>query len=94
MFADTAKAENNHYFEHSFAWPRYFVVNGKPDTTWDPAPSIHFRHHKKANIAWTDAHVTAEKMARYDGLDEDVRNAVQMDIGWFEPMDNTPFDLE
>jgi prepilin-type N-terminal cleavage/methylation domain-containing protein len=95
MFADTAMGKFGDYLiEYSFAEPRYFVVTGKPETTWDPAPSIHFRHLHKAVIAWSDTHTSFEKMGRYGGVNEDGLQPSTMHLGWFEPMDNSMFDLE
>lgn len=116
MFADTAMAKMpGFYIEHSFAEPRYFVLNGKPFVSrarlvklhyltvdrppaaqprWGPNPSIHFRHRSLANIGWTDGHVSSEKMGRYDGLNNDGLRPADMELGWFEPMDNTLFDLK
>lgn len=100
MFADTATvkrfAEDNqdHLIKYSFAEPRYFSVNGVPDNTWDPDPSLHFRHRKNANIGYADGHVDNKKIAKYDNYNRDVSNPTPHDIGWFEPMDNSKFDLE
>ncbi|MEN6383681.1 MAG: prepilin-type N-terminal cleavage/methylation domain-containing protein [Phycisphaerales bacterium] len=97
MFADTAFLKNDNYVEFSFAEPRYFVIDGEPAIEaggWEPSPSIHFRHRKNANIGWADGHVDARKMGKYNGTNEDnVRWAI-MNLGWFEPIDNTLFDLK
>ena len=96
MFADTAMAKQGRYIEYSFAEPRYFVVNGVPvtDSGWNPTPSIHFRHRGRANVGWVDGHVTSERMADYDGVNPDGVRPAEMNLGWFEPMDNTLFDLK
>jgi prepilin-type N-terminal cleavage/methylation domain-containing protein len=95
MFADTAMGKAGGYLiEYSFAEPRYFLVAGEPDMTWDPDPSIHFRHRRKATIAWSDAHTSYEKMGKYDGFNEDGLQPSTMNLGWFEPMDNSMFDLK
>lgn len=102
MFADTAmtKLDNGspYYLEYSFAEPRYFVINGKPDTTdtiWGcPSPSIHFRHRDRANIGWTDGHIDSRRMAKFEALNAYGVKSANMMIGWFEPVDNTPFDLK
>ena len=98
MFADTAMAKlgHYHYIEYPFAEPRYFVVNGEPvvDSGWNPSPSIHFRHRGQANVGWADGHVSSEKMGRYDGINYGGVRPADMDLGWFEPMDNTSFDLK
>jgi len=96
MFADTAMAKLNNFVEHSFAEPRFFVVDGLPvtDSGWDPSPSIHFRHWDKANVGWVDGHVSSEKMGKYNGLNPDGTRPARMNLGWFEPMNNTHFDLK
>jgi prepilin-type N-terminal cleavage/methylation domain-containing protein/prepilin-type processing-associated H-X9-DG protein len=94
MFADTAMAKQASYVEYSFAEPRFFLRDGQFETTWTPSPSIHFRHRKTASIGWADGHSSSERIARYDGLNEDGTDPTAMDLGWFEPMDNTMFDLE
>lgn len=95
IFADTAMGKfGNYLIEHSFAEPRYYVVGGKEEKTWDPAPSIHFRHRLQAAIAWSDVHTSFEKIGDYEGYNEDGLQPSSMDLGWFEPMDNSMFDLE
>lgn len=96
MFADTAMAKTGFYIEYSFAEPRYFVVDGEPviDSGWDPSPSIHFRHRGRANVGWADGHVSSKKMGKYDGINDDGTRPATMDLGWFEPMDNSLFDLK
>ena len=93
MFADTAMAESDCYTEYSFAIPRYFVVDGVSviDTGWDPDPSIHFRHRNRANIGWVDGSVTSKKMGKYE---ETNQADIKMKLGWFEPINNTMFDLK
>jgi prepilin-type processing-associated H-X9-DG protein/prepilin-type N-terminal cleavage/methylation domain-containing protein len=95
MFADTAMHLDNSYIQYSFAEPRYFVFNGEAETEggWDPWPSIHFRHRGKANIVWVDGHVSSEKMAGYFRQKNNVQPS-DWDLGWFEPMDNSLFDLK
>lgn len=96
MFADTAMAELDYYTEYSFAIPRYFVANGEPviNTGWDPDPSIHFRHRGRANIGWVDGSVASKKMGKYEGTNKAGIKMKDMKLGWFEPMNNTMFDLK
>ena len=94
MFADTAMAKFASLTEYSFAEPRFFLIYGRPNTAWDPSPSIHFRHLAQANVGWADAHVGSQKMGQYDGVNEDGTKPSEMNLGWFEPMDNSMFDLE
>lgn len=95
MFADTAMIDDGDYIEYSFAEPRYFIAEGKPVTDgWDPAPSIHFRHRKKASVAWADGHASSEKIGKSDVVNPDGAKPHKMNIGWFEPMDNSLFNLK
>jgi len=98
MFTDTAMATMGngkpYYLECSFAEPRYFVINRKPEPIWDPFPSIHFRHRGYANVGWVDGHVSSKKMAKFNGVNSDGVKPAEMNLGWFEPMDNSMFDLE
>jgi prepilin-type processing-associated H-X9-DG protein/prepilin-type N-terminal cleavage/methylation domain-containing protein len=101
MFADTAFSQdykgNQYLIEYSFAEPPFSVVNGKPDVDGDygyPSPSIHFRHYGSANVGWVDGHVEAKPMAKPVLGDSYTAEMAKMNIGWFEPVDNTLFDLE
>lgn len=99
MFADTAMTKPDsgqpYYLEYSFAEPYYFVVNGKPDASWgQPSPSIHFRHNGKANVAWSDGHVTAEAIAPESSINAYGIQSYDVLIGWFDPLDNRLFDLK
>ena len=101
MFADTAlerlDAETPYYIEYSFTEPRYFIHNGQEQPNWpDPSPSIHFRHIGRANTGWTDGHVDNRKMALYQSQNTIYGNIdfLSMELGWFEPLDNTMFDLK
>jgi len=99
IFADTAMTKSNgdgsgYYLEYSFAEPRYFLVGGLVDAQWDPSPSIHFRHRSRANVGWADGHVDARKMGKFDEVNVYGVKSSDMMIGWFEPMDNSLFDLQ
>jgi prepilin-type processing-associated H-X9-DG protein/prepilin-type N-terminal cleavage/methylation domain-containing protein len=94
MFADTAFNQKGSLIEYSFAEPPYFVMNGQLLTDMYPLPSIHFRHRGQANIGWSDGHVDSRKKADYKGSNAYNEDFDRMDIGWFEPVDNSLFDLE
>ena len=98
VFADAAMVKlvngGECYTEYSFAEPRYFVMYGDAGTnSWEPSPSIHFRHRRQASVGWADGHVSSEKMGRYDGTNSDGAKPSKFNIGWFEPLDNSLFDL-
>ena len=87
MFADTAFADPL-LVEYSFV--------EAPRNPWGSnTPSIHFRHKRRANIAWVDGHIDACEFewtipigdpANYLGADFNA-----MKIGWFGPHDNSLF---
>jgi prepilin-type N-terminal cleavage/methylation domain-containing protein/prepilin-type processing-associated H-X9-DG protein len=99
MFADAAMSKLDggvpYYMEYSFVEPRYWFSGGQFHLEWgDPSPSIHFRHRGKANVAWVDGHIDAREMADFDGINTYGVKSADMMLGWFEPIDNTPFDLK
>jgi prepilin-type processing-associated H-X9-DG protein len=63
-----------------------------------PDPSIHFRHDRRANVAWTDGHVRARALDfsgprhAYGAVDADTMAA--WGFGWFGPRSAELFDLE
>lgn len=95
MFADTAiSKDGNSFIEYSFVEPPFTVYNGRVITSFYMSPSIHFRHRNRANIGWADGHVGPRRMARFDDKNVFGVDSADMKLGWFEPLDNTPFDLE
>jgi len=94
MFADCAMStDQKNYIETSFAWQPFILLNGIPATDYH-SPTIHFRHRRCANIGWTDGHVTAKKMAPCDLVNAFMVESGKMLLGWFEPVDNSSFDLK
>ncbi len=84
MFADTAFPQpygNPEYLiEYSFAEAYHFVMqdgDGRVSEVGTAMPSIHFRHGGRANVAWSDGHVSSEKLET-----EYNRAFTDMDIGW------------
>ena len=98
MFADTAMAKLDngrpYYLEYSFAEPPFTVFNSKPIMSFYMSPSIHFRHKARANIGWADGHTDSQQMAEFKGKNAYGVDSSSMKLGWFEPINNTPFDLE
>jgi len=90
MFTDTAfSKDGSSLIEYSFAEPVFWVLNGKL-TASHPDPTIHFRHRELTNVVWADGHTDSREMADSDfGVD-----SAKMKLGWFEPLDNTLFDLK
>ena len=89
MFTDTALVSEG-LIEYSFAEPRFFPTWGnKPD------PSIHFRHHEAANVAWCDGHVDRRVLTCTWSSGIYVGDPADFDVGWFgQDDDNGYFDLD
>jgi prepilin-type N-terminal cleavage/methylation domain-containing protein/prepilin-type processing-associated H-X9-DG protein len=95
MFADTAMANGGQsLIEYSFAEPPFTVHNGRPVTTFYMSPSIHFRHGNRANVGWADGHVGQRRMGKSDRTNAYGVRSADMKLGWFNPVNNTLFDLE
>lgn len=95
MFADTAMSNDGRsLIEYSFAEPPFTVHEGRPVTSFYMSPSIHFRHKEKANVGWADGHLEQREMAKFDNKNAYGVDSTRLKLGWFEPIDNTPFDLE
>jgi prepilin-type processing-associated H-X9-DG protein len=95
MFADTAMANNgNNLIEYSFAEPPFTVMNGNPITDFYMSPSIHFRHRNLTNIVWADGHTSSAEMAKFEQENAYLVTSAKLHLGWFDPIDNTPYDLK
>ncbi len=94
MFADTAMVNGDgSLIEYSFAEPPFTVFAGQVMTEFYMSPSIHFRHRDRANVGWADGHMGAEDMAEFDTANVYGADSSAFELGWFKPVDNTPFDL-
>ena len=95
MFADAAMAnEGTSLIEYSFAEPPFTVYKGEPVTNFYMSPSIHFRHGGRTNVGWADGHVEPRRMANLGDKNAYGVPSSDMNLGWFEPTNNTLFDLE
>ncbi len=95
MFADTAIANDQRYLiEYSFAEPPFTVRNGLPVTEFYMSPSIHFRHRSRANIGWADGHIDRRRLAEFEGKNVYGVDSIDMMLGWFDPVDNSAYDLK
>jgi prepilin-type processing-associated H-X9-DG protein/prepilin-type N-terminal cleavage/methylation domain-containing protein len=95
MFADSAMStDGKTLIEYSFAEPPFAVYNGQVITSFYMSPSIHFRHRGSANAGWADGHVDRRPMAKFDGPNVYGADSADLKLGWFEPIDNTLFDLK
>jgi prepilin-type processing-associated H-X9-DG protein len=94
MFADAAMLQGlgrTYLIEYSFCEPPMQVVNYPGWGVVEmgrPAPSTHFRHLGRANVAWVDGHVDQREMS-FTTLAPDA--AGRRPIGWFGPQDNRLF---
>jgi prepilin-type N-terminal cleavage/methylation domain-containing protein/prepilin-type processing-associated H-X9-DG protein len=81
MFCDAAFAQSGggqiYVIEYSFAEPDKFL-SAAGAMYGQPTPSIHFRHHHRANIVWCDGHATSESQTHSDGSVDQ-----KLMIGWF-----------
>jgi len=95
MFADTAMSNDQKYLiEYSFAEPPFTLRNGLPMTEFYMSPSIHFRHGTRANIGWADGHIDLRWLANSDGRNAYGVDSVDINLGWFDPVDNSAYDLK
>jgi prepilin-type N-terminal cleavage/methylation domain-containing protein/prepilin-type processing-associated H-X9-DG protein len=95
MFADTAMANDQKtLIEYSFAEPPFTVYNGRPVTEFYMSPSIHFLHRAHANVGWVDGHIEQQRPACFGDKNAYGVNSAEMNLGWFEPVNNTLFDLQ
>ena len=98
MFADAAIAWEKGLIEYGFVEPPYFPTKEKPagNTDWGLAiPSIHFRHHGRANVVWCDGHISSEKWAwapRTNAVWAGGGDNYRWGTGWFGPKNNYYFD--
>jgi prepilin-type N-terminal cleavage/methylation domain-containing protein/prepilin-type processing-associated H-X9-DG protein len=95
VFSDTAMGnDGDNLIEYSFAEPPFALRDGVPVTTCYMSPSIHFRHNDNANIAWADGHVSQLEIAEFDNINAYGVNSAELGLGWFNPIDNSLFDLK
>lgn len=95
MFGDAAMcADGRSLMEYSFAEPPFTVYSGQPITSFYMSPSLHFRHRGHVNVGWADGHVWSREMADFKGKNAYGVDSSASKLGWFEPVDNTPFDLQ
>jgi prepilin-type processing-associated H-X9-DG protein len=95
LFADTAMANGQaSLIEYSFAEPPFAVYNGQTATGTYMSPSVHFRHGEHANVGWADGHIDRRALAEFIGGNAYGINSVDMKLGWFDPVDNSPYDLK
>jgi prepilin-type processing-associated H-X9-DG protein len=57
------------------------------------SPTLHFRHQGRANIGWADGHIESRPMASIEQSNVYGVNSAAMSLGWFDPVDNSLFDL-
>ncbi len=90
MFTTTAFAKSNGLQEYPFSEP-YQSVDPNNNLSGALQPSVHFRDHGRALIAWCDGHVTAELPTQSGGSDYYGGNSAQNNIGFFGPTTNNGY---
>lgn len=95
MFADAALPQDGYIIEYGFIEAPHFPTPEHPrgNTAFGFAsPSIHFRHHGRANVLWADGHVSSEKWEW--SPKKNIYGAVNRaySVGWFGPKNNFFFD--
>jgi prepilin-type processing-associated H-X9-DG protein/prepilin-type N-terminal cleavage/methylation domain-containing protein len=84
-FADTAIADSpSAIIEYSFVEPPII-------SSVQSAPSIHFRHSRRANIGWADGHVSAERFEWTYPTNVYGADNARFLLGFFGPTDNRLF---
>ena len=97
MFADAAMPvgyPEDGLIEYSFIEPpRWHLQAGRETSTYQPDPSIHFRHGGRAVAVWCDGHTSTESLAFTK--DDNIYNGdnKKWQVGWFGPDDNSKFDV-
>ena len=84
MFADCAFARANGIQEYPYCEP-YQWTDAVGRLRGALSPSVHFRHHGRANVAWCDGHVTAELPAELGSTNGYGGDPAKWNIGWFGP---------
>ncbi|HVZ94608.1 MAG TPA: type II secretion system protein [Phycisphaerales bacterium] len=90
VFTDAALAADE-LIEYSFAEPCYWpdYASARPD------PSIHFRHHGTAAVAWLDAHATHETRSFTQSSGLYTADSEALGTGWFgDATSNALYDYE
>jgi prepilin-type N-terminal cleavage/methylation domain-containing protein/prepilin-type processing-associated H-X9-DG protein len=96
MFADAALPQKGYIIEYGFVEPPYHPTPDAPEgkVEWGiAAPSIHFRHGGRANVLWSDGHVTSEKIEWTPDTNVYGGENRRWGVGWFGPKDNRFFDI-
>ena len=100
MFADSAFIKDSKLIEYSFAEQPFFVssgmvFDGSSGIEMRTSPSVHFRHRGQANVGWADGHINSMKMSETNtGENIYGDDSFSEKLGWFEPLDNSLFDLK
>lgn len=95
MFSDAAMSmDGENLVEYSFSEPPFFCWQGTVFAEDLMSPSIHFRHQGLASVGWSDGHVDMRPSARHPGKNVYGVQSSHLNLGWFDPLDNSWFDLE
>jgi len=95
MFADAALPQTGYIIEYGFVEAPHFPTPDQPQGNQSfgfSTPSIHFRHHGRANVLWADGHVTSEPFGWTTERNIYGAKNAAWSVGWFGPKDNRLFD--
>lgn len=77
--------------EYAFSEPPFWDFGSGP-TSYRPSPTVHFRFHGRALVAWCDGHQTMESLQeRAVGNNPHKGQAKAQQLGWFGPDENNGF---
>ena len=91
MFTTSAYAQSAGLQESATCEPPFWDYGAGPSGN-KPSPTVHFRAHDKALVAWCDGSVTAEsKNSSTPGNNPHGGDAKKWNLGWFGPVENNGF---
>jgi prepilin-type N-terminal cleavage/methylation domain-containing protein/prepilin-type processing-associated H-X9-DG protein len=90
MFTDSGLARANGIQEYPFAEPWNWVTSDGR-LAGELTPSVHFRHHGLAHVAWCDGHVTAEKPSVIKDGNYYNGDNHKYHVGWFGPAEENGY---
>ncbi|HEX8296138.1 MAG TPA: prepilin-type N-terminal cleavage/methylation domain-containing protein [Chthoniobacteraceae bacterium] len=90
MFTDTAFARARGIQEYAYSEP-FRSTDSAGRLRGALSPSVHFRHHDRANVAWCDGHVSGESFSALGKLNSYGGDSAKWKIGWFGPNGNNGY---
>lgn len=91
MFTTSAYAKPDGLQEYGFSHPPFWD-DGEGPNGMRPSPSVHFRAHGKAIVAWCDGHISTEiPNGSTGGYNPHGGDAEPLNLGWFGPEENNGY---